>query len=188
MPEEYCHTKATPAYNWNNLFTTRAPQKQTYNALKYRVINHQSTTQLSFKILLFLPLNHANHTVVLMLNTSEVLSYPTQLSAMIPPQPQSAPRVWSFNWCWTFPIGSQGLCSGSGNHLAKIRPRSTKSLSCCRPIWRSFEGYLHQTWEVLRTHVTPFCRGEFHAWVLHIVGSGLTPLVIKWTCLMNKKK
>lgn len=53
VPEEHCRRKATPAYNWNNLFTTRAPQKQTYNVLKYRVINHQSTTQLSFKFLSF---------------------------------------------------------------------------------------------------------------------------------------
>lgn len=47
--------KNTSTYNWNNLFTTRAPQKQTYIVLKYSVINHQNTKQLFLYSIFFKP-------------------------------------------------------------------------------------------------------------------------------------
>lgn len=46
LQEGYYDRKNTSTCNWNNLFTTRAPQKQTYIVLKYSIISHQNTKQL----------------------------------------------------------------------------------------------------------------------------------------------
>lgn len=157
--------------------------------LKYRVIDHQSTTQLSFKFLFFFvsfkpcqPYNFidAKHIKKCCPTPpSEVLRFP-----LSPSQPLGS----ELSRCWTFPSSSQGLCSDSGNCFMEIRPLAQSPWAAADPSKHHSRGIYIRPEGCSRTHITPLCRGEFHPWVLHIVGSGLTSLVIKGKYMPNKQK
>lgn len=62
-----------------------------------------------------------------------MLSYPTQLSAKIPPQPQSAPSVRSFK-VLNISHHFSGTLLRQWQLPCRYKASGTKSLSCCRPI------------------------------------------------------